>query len=79
MKQKEYVEIDETTQTVKEEKAYANNFFTRKIKNREGDTTYKDLIECYAFTRTDDMDLNGITIYVDKKLGKIIGGDAFGD
>lgn len=72
-------ECDETTQTVKEEKAYANNFFTRKIKNREGDTTYKDLIECYAFTRTDDMDLNGVTIYVDKKLGKIIGGDAFGD
>lgn len=68
--------VEEETQTVKEENVRANNFFTRKTK--EGDKTYKDLIECYVFTRTDDM-LNGVSIYVDKRLGKIIGGDAFGD
>ena len=67
---------EEETQTVKEENVRANNFFTRKTK--EGDKTYKDLIECYVFTRTDDM-LNGVSIYVDKRLGKIIGGGAFGD
>lgn len=70
-------ECEKESQTIKTEKVRANNFFTRKT--NEGDKTYSDIIECYVFTRTDDMQLNGVTIYIDKKLGKIIGGGAFGD
>ena len=35
-------------------------------------------VEVYAFTRKDEMG-NGVEIYVDKKLGKIVGARAFGD
>lgn len=56
---------------------YPNNFFTRKTEER--DFTYKDEVEVYSFTRIDDMGLNGVRIYVDKKLGKIVGAESFGD
>lgn len=69
--------FDEKTQKVTTGKQRSNNFFTRKTS--EGDKTYGDMIEVYVFTRVDDMELNGVSIYVDKKLGKIIGGGAFGD
>ena len=69
--------FEESTQEVTTRTVKPNNFFTRKIS--EGDKTYDAKIEVYVFTRVDDMDLNGVEIYVDKKLGKIIGGGAFGD
>ena len=68
---------EKSTQTVKKTTELANNFFSSNID--QGPVTYSDKIEVYAFTRVDDMDLNGVTIYVDTKLGKIIGGAAFGD
>lgn len=65
------------TQKVTTEEVYANNFFTRKA--TEGDKVYnKEKIKCYVYTRTDDM-LNGVSIYIDIRTGKIIGGTAFGD
>lgn len=67
---------DKSSQTVEEMKVLPNNFFTRKIK--DGDSQYIEKIDAYVFIREDDM-LNGVEIYVDKKLGKIIGGRAFGD
>lgn len=67
------------TQEVTEEEVFANNFFTRKT--YEADKVYNDKpkVECYVYTRTDDIMLNGVSIYIDKKTGKIIGGRAFGD
>ncbi len=67
---------DESTQEITSKNTNLNNFFTRKI--NQGDWTSDKTVEVYCFTRTDDM-LNGVNIYVDKKLGKIIGGAAFGD
>ena len=43
------------------------------------DKNYDGNIEVYTFIRTDNMDLNGVEIYVDVRLGKIIGGRCFGD
>lgn len=68
---------EESTQKVTTQNVKPNNFFTRKYS--EGDKTYNKSIEAYVFTRVDDMDLNGVEVYVDKKTGKIIGGGAFGD
>lgn len=68
---------DKITQTCSEQTVKPNNFFTRKM--TEGDKIYNQSIEVYVFRRVDDMDLNGVEIYVDKKLGRIIGGGAFGD
>lgn len=70
-------EYDEDTQTSEEKNVKPNNFFTRKIS--EGDEVYSDNVEAYVFTRLDDMELNGVKIFVDKRLGKIVGGEAFGD
>lgn len=69
-------EYDEKTQSVTEEQVLANNFFTAKY----GDPTkqYNEKIDVYAFSREDEMG-NGVKVFVDKKLGKIIGGEAFGD
>ena len=67
---------DDTTETVSEETVVPNNFFTRKIS--EGDMTYQRKIDVYVFSRVDSMG-NGVSIYVDKKSGKIVGGVAFGD
>lgn len=66
-----------STQEVSTETVKPNNFFTRKY--NEYDNVYDMSIECYIFTRVDDMGLNGVKIYVDKKTGKIVGGGAFGD
>ncbi len=68
---------DETTQTVEERKVKPNNFFSRKV--NEYDKVYSENIEAYVFKRVDDMDLNGVEIFIDKKTGKIVGGKAFGD
>lgn len=68
---------NEDTQTSEENTVKPNNFFTRKIS--EGDEVYSDNVEAYVFTRLDDMELNGVKIFVDKRLGKIVGGEAFGD
>lgn len=68
---------DKSSQTHDEKAVRANNFFTRKI--TEMDEVYEGNIEVYEFTRIDDMELNGVKIYVDKRLGKIVGGAAFGD
>ncbi len=68
---------DKNTQKIKEETVIPNNFFTRKISER--DEQYSEKIDAYVFTRIDDMELNGVQVYVDKKTGKIIGGGAFGD
>jgi len=68
---------EKSTQKVSSAKKRCNNFFTRKYS--ETDKVYGEPIEVYVITRTDDMDLNGVEIYIDKKLGKIIGGGAFGD
>lgn len=68
---------EKSTQTMEKTTVLANNFFSAKIE--QGPVTYSDKIDVYAFTRVDDMELNGVTIYVDTKLGKIIGGEAFGD
>lgn len=68
---------DISTQKIKEESVYPNNFFTRKT--NEGDKVYNQKkITCYSISRNDDMG-NGVKIYIDKKSGKIIGGEAFGD
>ena len=66
-----------STQEVSTETVKPNNFFTRKY--NEYDEVYDMSIECYVFTRLDDMGLNGVQIYVDKRTGKIVGGGAFGD
>ncbi len=68
---------EESTQKVTTQNVKPNNFFTRKYS--EGYKNYDKSIEAYVFTRVDDMDLNGVEVYVDKKTGKIIGGGAFGD
>lgn len=68
---------DKSTQVITEEKVIPNNFFTRKIS--EGDNQYAEKIDAYVFTRVDDMKLNGVKVYVDKRTGMIVGGAAFGD
>lgn len=68
---------DENTQVLEERTIKPNNFFSRKIEWY--DEVYSYNVDAYVFRRTDDMDLNGVEIYVDKKLGKIVGGYAFGD
>ncbi len=69
---------DISTQTVTKGTVKPNNFFTRKY--TETDKVYTQYeVECYIFTRLDDMELNGVSICVDTKLGKIVRGDAFGD
>ena len=66
-----------STQTVGIKTVKPNSFFTRKY--NEYDNVYDTSIECYVFKRFDDMQLNGVEIYVDTKTGKIVGGGAFGD
>ena len=46
--------------------------------SRETDTVASYEVIAYCFRRTDDIG-NGVEIYIDNKLGKIIGGRAFGD
>ena len=66
-----------STQIVETRNIKPNNFFIRKY--NEYDKVFDTNIECYVFSRLDDMGLNGVEIYVDKRTGKIVGGGAFGD
>lgn len=70
-------EYDKSTQTMKKEYVYANNFFTAKYTDSPRNYRSKK-IQSYVFTREDEMG-NGISIYVDVNTGKVIGGKAFGD
>lgn len=67
---------NESSQTYELKLVHPNNFFTRKT--RETDTVASYEVTAYCFRRTDDIG-NGVEIYIDNKLGKIIGGRAFGD
>ena len=67
---------DKETQECRETEITPNNFFTRKY--NEGDKTEAYTVQGYAISRKDDMG-NGVQIYVDKRLGKIVGASAFGD
>ena len=67
---------DKETQECIELEITPNNFFTRKY--NEGDKTASYTVEGYAISRQDEMG-NGVQIYVDKRLGKIVGASAFGD
>lgn len=67
---------EEETEVVSEDEVIPNNFFVRK--NSEGDKTYSGKISAFIFTREDEMG-NGVSVYIDKATGKIIGGRAFGD
>ena len=67
---------DKETQECRETEITPNNFFTRKY--NEGDKTEPYTVQGYAISRQDDMG-NGVQIYVDKHLGKIVGASAFGD
>lgn len=69
--------FEKSKQISKIETVSPNNLFTRK--ENEMDKNYDGNIEVYTFVRTDNMDLNGVEIYVDVRLGKIIGGRCFGD
>ena len=69
-------EYNKDTQKCEEIEVNPNNFFTRKY--NEGDKVESYKVKVYAFSREDDMG-NGVKIYVDKKLGKIVGATAFGD
>ncbi len=69
-------DYDKETQECTETEVKPNGFFTRKYNEREQMAPYT--VEVYSFTRKDEMG-NGVEIYVDKKLGKIVGARAFGD
>lgn len=69
-------DYDKETQECIELEITPNNFFTRKY--NEGDKTASYTVEGYAISRQDEMG-NGVQIYVDKRLGKIVGASAFGD
>lgn len=65
-----------SSETCTLEDVHPNNFFTRKY--YEYDFSDPTTVSAYCFSREDELG-NGVTIYVDSKLGKIIGGNAFGD
>lgn len=69
-------EYDKNSQECEETEVNPNNFFTRKYNETDNAKKYK--VKAYVFSRKDDMG-NGVKIYVDKKLGKIVGASAFGD
>ena len=69
-------EYDKETQECREIEVTPNNFFTRKYNERDRTELYT--VQGYVFSRKDEMG-NGVQIYVDKKLGKIVGASAFGD
>lgn len=69
-------EYDRETQECREMEVTPNNFFTRKYSGRDETEPYT--VQGYVISRQDEMG-NGVQIYVDKKLGKIVGASAFGD
>lgn len=80
--------FDPNSEEITEEIVFMNNFFTRKMADygttiqtatsEEMDKTYTK-VNAYVFTRYDDMKMNGVKVFVDKKSGKIVGGKAFGN
>lgn len=67
---------NESSQTCELKSVHPNNFFTRKTNESDNVASYE--VTAYCFRRTDEIG-NGVEIYIDNKLGKIIGGRAFGD
>lgn len=67
---------NESSQTCELKSVHPNNFFTRKTNETDNVASYE--VTAYCFRRTDEIG-NGVEIYIDNKLGKIIGGRAFGD
>lgn len=67
---------DKNSQTCKIQNVHPNNFFTRK--SNETDSVLPNEVTAYCFSREDEVG-NGVTVYIDNKLGKVIGGEAFGD
>ena len=67
---------DKNSQTCKIQNVHPNNFFTRK--SNETDSVLPNEVTAYFFSREDEIG-NGVTVYIDNKLGKVIGGEAFGD
>lgn len=67
---------NESSQTYEIKSIHPNNFFTRKVHDSDNVASYE--VTAYCFRRTDNIG-NGVEIYIDNKLGKIIGGRAFGD
>lgn len=67
---------DGITEVITEENVRPNNLFIRNYD--KPDTVYNQSVDVYVFNRCDDIG-NGVEIYVDKKLGKIVGGSFFGD
>ena len=67
---------DKQTQECTETQIKPNGFFTRKY--NEGEQMAQYTVEVYAFTRKDEM-MCGVTVYIDKKLGKVVGAESFGD
>lgn len=67
---------NKNSQTYEIKLVHPNNFFTRKT--RESYNVASNEVTSYCFTRTDEIG-NCVEVYVDNKLGKIIGGRAFGD
>ena len=67
---------DKISQTCKIQNVHPNNFFTRK--SNETDSVLPNEVTAYCFSREDEIG-NGVTVYIDNKLGKVIGGEAFGD
>ena len=67
---------DKNSQTCKIQNVHPNNFFTRK--SNETDSVLPNEVTAYCFSREDEIG-NGVTVYIDNKLGKVIGGEAFGD
>ena len=66
----------ESSETYALRDVHPNNLFFRKY--YEYDFSDSTTVTAHCFSREDELG-NGITIYVDNKLGKIIGGNAFGD
>ena len=66
---------NESSQTYEIKSIHPNNFFTRKVHDSDNVASYE--VTAYCFRRTDNIG-NGVEIYIDNKLGKIIGGRAFG-
>ena len=65
---------DKTTEKCEETEVYPNNFFTRKIEERDETEPYK--VQVYSFIREDEIG-NGVRINVDKRSISIWGLSCF--
>ena len=63
-------------QTMEIKSVHPTNLFIRKYYETDYTAPYE--VTAYCFRRSDDMG-NGTEIYIDNKLGKVIGGYSFGD